>query len=115
MQTDSIQEGQNVLVVDDLIATGSCASQNKILPSLTMFLLLHHCLTFPGGSAKAAGELVVKQAAKTVGYLFVIGLPSLKGHEQLDAPCYSIIQADDEYPEVKASDQASEQLKNTSK
>ncbi|KAI5124721.1 hypothetical protein M0805_005359 [Coniferiporia weirii] len=69
MQANSIQPGQIVLVVDDLIATG--------------------------GSAKAAGELVAKQGGKTVGYIFVIGLPFLKGHERLDAPAYSIIQADD--------------------
>ncbi|CAE6542787.1 unnamed protein product [Rhizoctonia solani] len=48
-----------------------------------------------GGSAKAAGELVAKQGGKTVEYLFVVGLPFLKGHEKLDAPAYSIIEADD--------------------
>ena len=48
-----------------------------------------------GGSAKAAGELVAKSGGKTLEYLFVIGLPFLKGHEKLDAPSYSIIQADD--------------------
>jgi len=69
MQADSIKPGQTVIVVDDLIATG--------------------------GSAKAAGELVAKQGGKTVEYLFVIGLPFLKGHEKLDGPAYSMIQADD--------------------
>ncbi|CAE6449770.1 unnamed protein product [Rhizoctonia solani] len=48
-----------------------------------------------GGSAKAAGELVAKQGGKTVEYLFVVGLPFLKGHEKLDAPAYSIIEAED--------------------
>jgi adenine/guanine phosphoribosyltransferase-like PRPP-binding protein len=48
-----------------------------------------------GGSAKAAGELVAKQGGKTVEYIFVVGLPFLKGHEKLDAPAYSIIQAED--------------------
>jgi adenine phosphoribosyltransferase len=48
-----------------------------------------------GGSAKAAGELIAKQLGKTAEYLFVIGLPFLKGHEKLDAPAYSMIQADD--------------------
>ncbi|CAE6434304.1 unnamed protein product [Rhizoctonia solani] len=48
-----------------------------------------------GGSAKAAGELVAKQGGKTVEYVFVVGLPFLKGHEKLDAPAYSIIEADD--------------------
>jgi adenine phosphoribosyltransferase len=48
-----------------------------------------------GGSAKAAGELVAKQGGKTVEYMFVVGLPFLKGHEKLDAPAYSLIQAED--------------------
>lgn len=48
-----------------------------------------------GGSAKAAGELVSKSGGKTLEYVFIIGLPFLKGHEKLDAPAYSIIQADD--------------------
>ncbi|TDL29348.1 adenine phosphoribosyltransferase [Rickenella mellea] len=69
MQSDSIKPGQTVVVIDDLIATG--------------------------GSAKAAGELVAKQGGKTIEYLFVIGLPFLNGHEKLDAPSYSMIQASD--------------------
>ena len=48
-----------------------------------------------GGTAKAAGELIAKQGGQTLGYLFVIGLPFLKGEEKLDAPAYSIIQAED--------------------
>jgi len=69
MQEDSIKPGDNVIVVDDLIATG--------------------------GSAKAAGELVQKLGGKTLEYLFVIGLPFLKGTEKLDAPSYVMIEADD--------------------
>lgn len=67
MQADSIKAGQSVLIVDDLIATG--------------------------GSAKAAGELVAKQGGIVLEYLFVIALPFLKGHEKLEAPTYSLIQA----------------------
>lgn len=52
----------NVLVVDDLIATG--------------------------GSAGAAGELVKKVGGKTVEYIFVVAIPFLKGEEKLDAPSY---------------------------
>ncbi|KAB5594203.1 Adenine phosphoribosyltransferase [Ceratobasidium theobromae] len=72
MQAGAIAPGSNVLIIDDLIATGEY-----------------------WGSAKAAGELVAKQGGKTVEYLFVIGLPFLKGHEKLDAPAYSMIEAED--------------------
>jgi len=68
MQLGSIQPGQNVVVIDDLIATG--------------------------GSAKAAGELVAKQGGRTLEYLFIVELPFLKGAAALDAPVYSIVQSD---------------------
>ena len=48
-----------------------------------------------GGSAKAAGELIAKTGGKTLEYLFIISLPFLKGEETLDAPAYSLIQAED--------------------
>ena len=48
-----------------------------------------------GGSAKAAGQLVGKLGGKVLEYLFVIELPFLKGAQQLDAPAYSLVQADD--------------------
>ena len=48
-----------------------------------------------GGSAKAAGELVNKLGGVVLEYIFVIGLPFLKGHEKLNAPVYSVIQAED--------------------
>lgn len=63
MQAGALKPGANVLVVDDLIATG--------------------------GSAKAAGELVAKLGAKTVEYIFVVAIPFLKGAEKLDAPSYA--------------------------
>lgn len=69
MQADAIKPGQNVIIVDDLIATG--------------------------GSAKAAGELVQKQGGKTLQYLFIIELLFLKASSKLDAPVYSIIQTQD--------------------
>lgn len=69
MQADAIQPGQNVIVIDDLIATG--------------------------GSAKAAGELVTKRGGKVLEYLFVIELTFLKGAQQLNAPVYSMVKADD--------------------
>ncbi|KAI0733362.1 phosphoribosyltransferase-like protein [Fomitopsis betulina] len=69
IQEDAIKPGQNVVVVDDLIATG--------------------------GSAKAAGQLVTKLGGKVLEYIFVIELPFLKGSQHLDAPIYSLVQADD--------------------
>ncbi|KAG0709547.1 phosphoribosyltransferase-like protein [Suillus ampliporus] len=66
LQSDAIQPGQSVIVVDDLIATG--------------------------GSAKAAGELVKKRGGVTIEYLFIIEIMFLKGYQNLDAPAYSIIQ-----------------------
>ncbi|KII94784.1 hypothetical protein PLICRDRAFT_97460 [Plicaturopsis crispa FD-325 SS-3] len=69
MQTGAITSGQNVVIIDDLIATG--------------------------GSAKAAGELVAKSGGKTLEYLFIIELMFLKGRDKLDAPVYSIVESDD--------------------
>lgn len=65
MQSDAVSYGANVVVIDDLIATG--------------------------GSAQAAGELVQKQGGITLEYVFVVGLPALKGVERLDAPAYVMI------------------------
>lgn len=87
MQANSIKPGQTVLVVDDLIATGIHLYSSTCLQSVLTFVSA-------GGSAKAAGELVALQKGKTVGYLFVIGLPFLDGQSKLDASAYSIIQAD---------------------
>jgi len=69
MQADAIRTGQNVLIIDDLLATG--------------------------GSAKAAGDLVIQQGGKTLEYLFIIELLFLKGSSKLDAPVYSVIQSDE--------------------
>ena len=57
------------------------------------FLTLSLCS--PGGSAAAAGEIVAKQGGKTVEYLFLIEAASLNARSKLDAPVYSIVQADD--------------------
>ncbi|PWN33500.1 putative APT1-adenine phosphoribosyltransferase [Meira miltonrushii] len=65
IQSDSIAKGANVIVVDDLIATG--------------------------GSAKAAGELVQQLGAKTLEYLFIVGGSNLNGAAKLDAPAYSLV------------------------
>ncbi|EIW82384.1 adenine phosphoribosyltransferase [Coniophora puteana RWD-64-598 SS2] len=67
MQAGAIRPGQNVVVVDDLIATG--------------------------GSARAAGELVKQQGGQTLEYLFIVGLVFLEHLWNLDAPSYSVVQA----------------------
>lgn len=67
MQTDSIQPGQRVLVVDDLIATG--------------------------GSAAAAGTLVRRCGGDLLGYIFIIELTSLRGRDRLDAPVYTLLES----------------------
>jgi len=65
LQEGAIQAGENVVVIDDVLATG--------------------------GSAKAAGDLVAKAGGKTMEYIFVIRASSLKGWEKLDAPSYGLI------------------------
>ncbi|KAL7902076.1 phosphoribosyltransferase-like protein [Trichoderma sp. SZMC 28014] len=60
MQADAISEGQKVLVVDDIIATG--------------------------GSAAAAADLVHQLKGEVVGYLFILEIPGLNGRDKLSAP-----------------------------
>ncbi|KAH8929212.1 putative adenine phosphoribosyltransferase [Atractiella rhizophila] len=69
MQEGAIKNGQKVLVIDDLIATG--------------------------GSAKAAGDLVSRSGAEILEYLFIIELTFLKGTQQLSSPSFSIIKSND--------------------
>lgn len=57
MHTDSIQPGQRVMIVDDLLATG--------------------------GTAEAAAHLVEELGGQVVGFSFVIELSFLKGRERL--------------------------------
>jgi len=66
MHRDALKEGAAVLVVDDLLATGSTAA--------------------------AAGELVHRQGAYVLAYAFVIELVSLGGRERLlPVPSVSIV------------------------
>lgn len=63
---DSIQNGDRVLIVDDVLATG--------------------------GTAKAAAELVEKLGGIVVGFNFLIELVDLKGRDMLSKyPLYSIL------------------------
>ncbi|KAF4592035.1 adenine phosphoribosyltransferase [Ophiocordyceps camponoti-floridani] len=57
MQCGAVAAGQNVLVVDDIIATG--------------------------GSARAAGHLVRKLDGRVLGYLFILEIAGLNGREKL--------------------------------
>ncbi|CCE62893.1 hypothetical protein TPHA_0D02560 [Tetrapisispora phaffii CBS 4417] len=65
MQKDAIPQGSNVIIVDDIIATG--------------------------GSAKAAGELIEKIGSKVLEYNFVMELDFLKGRDQLNAPVFTLL------------------------
>ncbi|KAL8949789.1 MAG: hypothetical protein Q9222_004132 [Ikaeria aurantiellina] len=65
IQCDGIKQGQRVLVVDDVIATG--------------------------GSAAAAGSLVKESGGTLVGYIFILELDFLKGRDQLHAPVYTLL------------------------
>ncbi|KAL7786287.1 adenine phosphoribosyltransferase [Trichoderma ceciliae] len=65
MQQDAIHEGQRVLIVDDIIATG--------------------------GSAAAAADLVHQLKGQVVGYLFILEIPGLNGREKLSGAPTTIL------------------------
>ena len=65
LHADSLQAGQRVLVIDDLLATG--------------------------GTAKATQILVEKLGAVVCGFAFVIELDFLNGRDALTAPVHSIV------------------------
>ncbi|KAF2859398.1 adenine phosphoribosyltransferase [Piedraia hortae CBS 480.64] len=70
MQSDSIKRNQNVIIVDDIIATG--------------------------GSAAAAGELVRNLGGNLMGFIFLMELDFLKGRDKLDAPVYTLLSGQEE-------------------
>ena len=57
MHTDSVEAGRNVLVVDDLLATG--------------------------GTASTAAELIKKLGANVAGFAFIVELSALNGRSRL--------------------------------
>jgi adenine phosphoribosyltransferase len=70
MHVDAIEKGQNVLVVDDLLATG--------------------------GTAKATCSLVEKLGGRVAGLAFIIELNFLKGREKLAGyDVFSLLQYDE--------------------
>jgi len=69
MHRDSLPEGARVIVVDDLLATG--------------------------GTAAAAGQLVDRQGAQVIAYVFAVELRLMDGAKRLeDAPVFSVIRFD---------------------
>lgn len=70
MQKDAIPAGSNVVIVDDIIATG--------------------------GSAAAAGELVQKVNANILEFNFVMELDFLKGRDKLQAPTFTLLSGQEE-------------------
>ncbi|KAJ9625724.1 adenine phosphoribosyltransferase [Taxawa tesnikishii (nom. ined.)] len=75
IQSDAIQKGQTVLVVDDIMATG--------------------------GSAAAAGNLVKKCGGELVGFVFLMELEFLKGRDKLSAPVYTLLTGQESKNEAK--------------
>ncbi|EHN02931.1 Apt2p [Saccharomyces cerevisiae x Saccharomyces kudriavzevii VIN7] len=65
MQVEAIPFDSNVVIVDDVLATG--------------------------GSASAAGDLIKQVGAHILEYDFVLTLDSLHGEEKLSAPIFSMI------------------------
>src|SRR3989344_1818666 len=67
---DAITSGDNVLIVDDLIATG--------------------------GTCKAACDLIEKIGGKVVECAFIVDLPDLKGKEKLGRPAFALVEFEGE-------------------
>jgi len=70
IHTDAISQGDKVLLVDDLLATG--------------------------GTAVAAIQLIEKLGGKIVEASFVISLPDLKGREKLSCPVHTVMEFEGE-------------------
>ncbi|CAH01982.1 adenine phosphoribosyltransferase APT2 [Kluyveromyces lactis] len=70
IQADSIPEHSNVVIVDDIIATG--------------------------GSAKAAGDLALQLNANILEFCFVMELDFLKGTQKLQAPSFTLLSGQEE-------------------
>lgn len=87
MQREGVQSGQNVLV---------CAIVHSLcpIPSDKQYQVVDDLIA-TGGSASAAGDLVSQLGGNVVSYLFVVSLPFLKGSDKLNAPSWSIVEAED--------------------
>ena len=58
LQSDIIKKNSNIIIIDDLLATG--------------------------GTASAAGKLIIEAGANLIGYGFIVELKKLKGRKHLD-------------------------------
>lgn len=87
IQSDAIQKGQTVLVVDDIMATGMFTSITHLWDD--------KLITYIGGSAKAAGNLVEKIGGELIGYLFIMELEFLHGRDKLNAPVQTLLSGQD--------------------
>lgn len=70
IQQDVIPKGANIIIVDDILATG--------------------------GSAYGAGELVKQAQGNILEFLFVMELDFLKGRDRLPAPTFTLLSGQDE-------------------
>lgn len=106
MQEGGVSKGQKVLVVDDIIATGTALLSLFQLPMILFFIASEHensnfteliCVTInAGGSAAAAGSLVKKLGGEMLGYQFILELDFLKGRDKLDAPVLTLLTGQEE-------------------
>lgn len=87
VQRDAIKPGQQVLIVDDVIATGMNG------PSWHRKMHEHRLILLLGGSAQAAGSLVKKLGGILLGYVFILELEFLKGRDKLDAPVHTLLKS----------------------
>ncbi|KAL9131575.1 MAG: hypothetical protein Q9217_000532 [Psora testacea] len=92
IQSDAIKQGQRVLVMDDIIATGTVAVSPPWVPT--------KLISTAGGSAAAAGSLVKKLGGILLGYVFILELDFLKGREKLDAPLYTLLSLQETQPAI---------------
>lgn len=53
-------------------------------------------MTYAGGSAAAAGNLVRKIGGQLLGYVFMMELDFLHGRDKLDAPVHTLLSAQEE-------------------
>ena len=68
IQADAVEEGQEVVVIDDLLATG--------------------------GTMRATVDLLRQSGAKVPAAACIIELTFLDGRKRLDVPCTTLIQYD---------------------
>jgi adenine phosphoribosyltransferase len=102
MQQGAIHSGQNVIVIDDLIATGGSAKAGMLISvaESSFSLLLSTCYIHSANSEcnpfnlfvpRVAGDLIRRLGGNIIENVFVIELAFLNGRKVLDGPTYSCI------------------------